>query len=155
MVYTDQTKKYHPKDLSSTQKKNVLRAWQYIETHPKININTFFSKVLGYIKCMENQLWIWGLYRYTGDFDDDLVSATDFKIVVEEPNIISEEASTEETVVTVHCQGTEEHSVMVVDPPDGQVAEGIMIEDGSFLLQDTEVSCESVQQTILSYSSDA
>lgn len=80
-VYTARDKKTFGRDLSSYQKKNVIRAWQYIETHPKININNFFSKVLGYIKCMENQLWIWGFYRYLGDVDEALINAGDFSIV--------------------------------------------------------------------------
>lgn len=80
-VYAKPDKRSFGRDLSSYQKKNVLRAWQYIETHPKININNFFSKVLGYIKCMENQLWIWGFYRYIGDVEDNLINAADFSIV--------------------------------------------------------------------------
>ncbi|ERL85866.1 hypothetical protein D910_03281 [Dendroctonus ponderosae] len=44
------------KDNSSNQKKAILRAWNYIEIHPMINIHQFFQKVLGYIKCMESQV---------------------------------------------------------------------------------------------------
>ncbi|XP_025837118.1 uncharacterized protein LOC108735060 isoform X2 [Agrilus planipennis] len=80
-TYSKPDKKSFGRDLSSFQKKNVLRAWLYIEDHPKIEINNFFGKVLGYIKCMENQLWIWGFYRYDGDTDDILINATHFSIV--------------------------------------------------------------------------
>lgn len=80
-TYSRTDKKSFGRDLSSFQKKNVLRAWQFIEDHPKIEISNFFSKVLGYIKCMENQLWIWGFYRYDGDTDDILINATHFSIV--------------------------------------------------------------------------
>lgn len=62
-VYFLDQKKWVTRDLNCAQKKSVVKAWQFIETHPKININNFFTKVLGYIKCMENQLWIWGFYR--------------------------------------------------------------------------------------------
>lgn len=78
-------KKSFAKDLSSSQKKNVLKAWQYIEEHPKININNFFMKVLGYIKCMENQLWIWGFYRYALKDNDQLINAANFSILNEGP----------------------------------------------------------------------
>lgn len=43
-TYSAPTKKSFARDLSCSQKKNVLRAWQYIEHHPKININNFFQK---------------------------------------------------------------------------------------------------------------
>lgn len=79
-VYATSDKKSFGRDLSCYQKKNVIRAWQFIETHPRININNFFSKVLGYVKCMENQLWIWGFYRYTGQVEDNLIRAVDFSI---------------------------------------------------------------------------
>lgn len=65
-TYSSENKKSFGRDLSSSQKKNVLKAWHYIESHPKININHFFTKVIGYIKCMENQLWIWGYYKFSG-----------------------------------------------------------------------------------------
>lgn len=81
LTYAKADKKSFGRDLSSFQKRNVLRAWQYIEDHPKIEINNFFSKVLGYIKCMENQLWIWGFYRYDGDTDDFLINAKHFSII--------------------------------------------------------------------------
>lgn len=47
VTYSAPSKRSFARDLSSSQKKNVLRAWQYIESHPKININNFFTKVLG------------------------------------------------------------------------------------------------------------
>lgn len=82
-MYSKPDKKSFSRDLSCFQKKNVLRAWQYIEDHPKIEINSFFTKVLGYIRCMENQLWIWGFYRYSSDTDDELISASQFAVVHE------------------------------------------------------------------------
>lgn len=93
-VYSTSDKKTFGRDLSCYQKKNVLKAWHYIETHPKININNFFSKVLGYVKCMENQLWIWGFYRYSGDAEDNLINSNDFSIVGHE----NEEEEVEELV---------------------------------------------------------
>jgi hypothetical protein len=81
VVYSAPSKKSFARDLSSSQKKNVIRAWHFIESHPKININNFFTKVLGYIKCMENQLWIWGFYRYAGEANDELINAANFSIV--------------------------------------------------------------------------
>lgn len=77
-VYSKRDKKSYTRDLSNSQKRSVLRAWQYIEMHPKIDLETFFSKVLGYIKCMENQLWIWGYYGFIGDADDVLISPNGF-----------------------------------------------------------------------------
>ncbi|XP_044272549.1 uncharacterized protein LOC123016304 [Tribolium madens] len=85
-VNTAPSKRTFARDLSVSQKKNVVRAWQFIESHPKININHFFNKVLGYIKCMENQLWIWGFYRYTGEANDELINAANFSIVNTEEN---------------------------------------------------------------------
>lgn len=81
IIYSAPSKKTFARDLSSSQKKNVLKTWQFIETHPKININNFFGRVVGYIKCMENQLWIWGFYRYSGDMSDELINAANFSIV--------------------------------------------------------------------------
>lgn len=80
-IYSTSNKKAFTRDLSSLQKRNVIRAWSFIENHPKININQFFNKVLGYIKSMENQLWIWGFYRYSGPADDDLINAANFSII--------------------------------------------------------------------------
>lgn len=82
-AYTASLKKSFARDLKSCQKRNVIRAWQFIENHPKININNFFTKVLSYIKCMENQLWIWGFYRFSGENENELINATNFSIVNE------------------------------------------------------------------------
>lgn len=82
-VYTAPSKKSFVRDLKSSQKRNVIRAWQFIENHPKININNFFMRVLGYIRCMENQLWIWGFYRFSGEDEPELINATNFSIVNE------------------------------------------------------------------------
>lgn len=82
ITYSAPSKKSFARDLSSSQKRNVLKAWQFIESHPKINLNNFFLRVVGYIRCMENQLWIWGFYRYSGDeHDDELINAANFSIV--------------------------------------------------------------------------
>lgn len=81
LSYSAPTKKPFARDSSSTQRKHVLKAWQFIEKHPKININNFANKVVGYIKCMENQLWIWGFYRYSGDINDELINAKHFSFI--------------------------------------------------------------------------
>lgn len=81
ITYSAPSKKSFARDLSSSQKRNVLKAWQFIESHPKINLNNFFGRVVGYIRCMENQLWIWGFYRFSGDINDELINATNFSIV--------------------------------------------------------------------------
>lgn len=84
VTYSAPSKKTFARDLSSSQKRNVLKAWQFIKSHPKININNFFGRVVGYIRCMENQLWIWGFYRYSGDINDELINAANFSIVTSE-----------------------------------------------------------------------
>ncbi|CAG9817909.1 unnamed protein product [Phaedon cochleariae] len=89
-MFNAPSKKAFIRNLSCSQKRNVLRAWQYIETHPKININNFFTKVVGYIKSMENQLWIWGYYRYGGEFNEGLINATNFSIVSSNVDIVAE-----------------------------------------------------------------
>lgn len=120
-VYSKPDKRSFGRDLSSYQKKNVLRAWQYIETHPKININNFFSKVLGYIKCMENQLWIWGFYRYDGDVDENLINSTDFSIIGSNS---SENEETENASVSVEelaeCE-TVDNTVVVEAVIDNEI----------------------------------
>lgn len=132
VTYSAPNKKSFARDLSSSQKKNVLKAWQFIESHPKININNFFSKVLGYIKCMENQLWIWGFYRYTGDVTEELINATNFSIVASDP----EQAEEEETVETHYVEEEEEEETAAEDGEHGQlVMEGVIDENGGFVLQ--------------------
>lgn len=108
-MYSKPDKKSFGRDLSTSQKKTVLRAWQFIETHPKININSFFSKVLGYIKCMENQLWIWGFYRYAGDTDDNLINASNFSIVSNEEEDQNEDGAREESDKLQDGQNLHEH----------------------------------------------
>lgn len=95
MTYSAPTKKSFARDLSSSQKRNVLKTWQYIERNPKININNFFSKVVGYIKCMENQLWIWGFYRFSGDINDELIDATNFSIELNDDELINSNRTTQ------------------------------------------------------------
>nr|CAI5859465.1 unnamed protein product [Callosobruchus analis] len=155
VVYSDPSKKYFARDLSCTQKKNVLKAWQFIEDHPKININTFFSKVLGYIKCMENQLWIWGFYRYVGDFDDELISSSNFSIVANEPAIATNEVGLGDGGSTM-CKEREENAPNG-DQQNGQVVvEGVINIDESFVLQITEEDRPQVaQNTLLGYGSDS
>ncbi|KAF5272618.1 hypothetical protein FQR65_LT17318 [Abscondita terminalis] len=129
-TYGRSDKKSFGRDLSSFQKKNVLRAWQFIEDHPKIEISNFFSKVLGYIKCMENQLWIWGFYRYDGDTDDTLINATHFSIV--SPNDeISEELLEPQEEYLEYIEGQENTIVM----------EAVIDQDG--VLQTSEEITES------------
>nr|CAH7764105.1 unnamed protein product [Callosobruchus chinensis] len=109
IAHSDPSKKYFSRDLSSAQKKNVLKAWVFIERHPKININTFLSKVLGYIKSMENQLWIWGFYRYTGDIEDDLICSSNFLIVADE-QVIATSAVGIDVSEAIVCNGVQENS---------------------------------------------
>lgn len=126
-VYGKPDKKAFARDLSSSQKKNVIRAWQYIESHPKININNFFAKVLGYIKCMENQLWIWGFYRYTGDSDDTLINANNFSIIAN--NDSNEQVEEEEEyILNESITSTEEIDSSVV-------LEAVIDENGGVVLQ--------------------
>ncbi|VEN47876.1 unnamed protein product [Callosobruchus maculatus] len=152
VVYSDPSKKYFARDLSSTQKKNVLKAWHFIESHPKININTFFTKVLGYIKCMENQLWIWGFYRYEGDFDEELISSSNFSIVANEPVADTDVGiSGGEAIVCPKVEGNSPD----IDQQDSQVVvEGVIDIDGSFVLHDTEDKGPPMQNTLLEYVCD-
>lgn len=114
-TYSKADKKSFGRDLSTSQKKTVLRAWQFIETHPKININSFFSKVLGYIKCMENQLWIWGFYRFSGDVEDQLINASNFSIVNTEDEELYEEDEEEGLGVVENKMGIVEVKIGIVD----------------------------------------
>ncbi|KAK5641797.1 hypothetical protein RI129_010344 [Pyrocoelia pectoralis] len=131
-TYSRVDKKSFGRDLSSYQKKNVLRAWQFIEDHPKIEISNFFSKVLGYIKCMENQLWIWGFYRYDGDTDDILINASHFSIVngVITENLLEEEAQ-------------EEYFEYMEEQDSTIVMEAVIDQDG--VLQTNEEVTETVE----------
>ncbi|CAH0563624.1 unnamed protein product [Brassicogethes aeneus] len=121
-TYAAPNKRAFARDLSSSQKKNVLKAWQFIESHPKININHFFTKVLGYIKCMENQLWIWGFYRYKGEVVDDLINAANFLIVSND---------VEESQKSV-LEGDEGE---YVEGGESVVMEAVIDENGGFVLQ--------------------
>lgn len=141
-VYATSDKKSFGRDLSCYQKKNVIRAWQFIETHPRININNFFSKVLGYVKCMENQLWIWGFYRYTGQVEDNLIRAVDFSITggattageVEEEEEPAAEEGEATTVQLVEVDETEVMMEAVIDEQGDVVLrnnENVLPEDGA------------------------
>lgn len=77
-IYSTAAKATFTKDISSNHKRSILKAWNHIENHPNINTNQFYLKVLGYIKCMENQLWIWGLYQFSGKFEEHLIDANVF-----------------------------------------------------------------------------
>lgn len=77
-IYSTSAKATFTKDISSNHKRSILKAWNHIENHPNINTNQFYLKVLGYIKCMENQLWIWGLYQFSGKFEEHLIDAKVF-----------------------------------------------------------------------------
>ncbi|KAJ8922979.1 hypothetical protein NQ315_001527, partial [Exocentrus adspersus] len=120
VTYSTPNKKSFARDLSSSQKKNVLKAWGFIESHPKININNFFSKVLGYIKCMENQLWIWGFYRYDGDASDDLINAANFSIT---------DVGAREVRVFIEGEGA------ASEENDQLVMEAVIDENGGFVVQ--------------------
>lgn len=139
VTYSAPNKKSFARDLSSSQKKNVLKAWQYIESHPKININNFFSKVLGYIKCMENQLWIWGFYRYVGDVSDDLINATNFSIVSNDV-----EVKQNEDVEQVDSEYAETEEEATEEGENGQlVMEAVIDENGGFVLQNGDTGEQS------------
>uniref|UniRef100_A0A1Y1JWE8 Uncharacterized protein n=1 Tax=Photinus pyralis TaxID=7054 RepID=A0A1Y1JWE8_PHOPY len=131
-TYSRADKKSFGRDLSSFQKKNVLRAWQFIEDHPKIEISNFFSKVLGYIKCMENQLWIWGFYRYDGDTDDILINASHFSIV---NGVVTETLLEEESQEEFFEYMEEQDSTIVM--------EAVIDQDG--VLQTNEEVAETVE----------
>ncbi|GJQ81706.1 hypothetical protein Trydic_g9148 [Trypoxylus dichotomus] len=162
-VYNKSDKKSFGRDLSSFQKKNVIRAWQYIETHPKININSFFQKVLGYIKCMENQLWIWGFYRYAGDCDDVLINAANSMYVndgIQQENIDAsqeeEDAATDETMakyVDVKYQTSMISEEVAEDPTI--VMEAVIDNDGGVVLQSNDVlNNEKLEKTFFNYVSN-
>ncbi|KAI4455840.1 hypothetical protein MML48_8g00009394 [Holotrichia oblita] len=161
-VYNKSDKKSFGRDLSSFQKKNVIRAWQFIETHPKININNFFQKVLGYIKCMENQLWIWGFYRYAGDSDDILINVANASVYLgdngqheDEDTSLQEheENETEENAqeyMDSECQDTI-LSEEVTDNPT-IVMEAVIDNDGGVMLQSSDVLNNSkLEKTFFKY----
>ncbi|KAF5270622.1 hypothetical protein FQA39_LY01360 [Lamprigera yunnana] len=65
-----------------------------------------------YIKCMENQLWIWGFYRYDGDTDDILINATHFSIV--SPNDeVTEDVSEETQEEYLDYMETQENTIVM------------------------------------------
>lgn len=149
VIYSAPSKRSFARDLSSSQKKNVLRAWQYIENHPKININNFFTKVIGYIKCMENQLWIWGFYRHTGNSDEELINAANFSIISSVPmdTELEQETSTEATIEdnATHIQMGEldqeeyEESTEAINEAEGQIVmEAVIDEDGGVVVQENQ-----------------
>ena len=162
-VYTKLDKKSFGRDLSSFQKKNVVRAWQFIELHPKINVNSFFQKVLGYIKCMENQLWIWGFYRYSGEDDDILINASNFSTPtnedVEEDGIVP---LTEELIrdgkTSLEVIISDSENLETVDLNDDVstettiVMEAVIDNDGGIVLQSNEESdSQHFEKTFLKY----
>lgn len=114
VTYSAPSKKSFARDLSSTQKRNVLKTWQFIERHPKININNFFGRVLGYVRCMENQLWIWGFYRFSGEINDELINAANFSIISsEDEELVDHGNNTEENYDSgseLNSENTEENA---------------------------------------------
>ncbi|CAG9865450.1 unnamed protein product [Phyllotreta striolata] len=139
VTYTSGNKKCFSRDLSSTHKKNVLKAWQFIESHPKININNFFSRVLGYIKCMENQLWIWGFYRYKGEVTDELINAANFSIICdvdETEGAVDGGESTDDVGESEEMQQNE-NGEDGEEEMDGEqvIMDAVMDESGGFVLK--------------------
>lgn len=126
------------RDLSTSQKRNVLRTWQFIKHCPKININNFFDRVVGYIKSIENQLWIWGFYRFTGDINDELINAANFCIESPEEETDSaemEEESFSEVLTKANIRQLEEY---IVDEDGNKqiIIDAVVDEDG--LVQTTK-----------------
>lgn len=137
ITYSNPNKKAFARDLSSAQKKNVLRAWQFIENHPRINVNNFFSRVLGYIKCMENQLWIWGFYRYDGEVIDELINAANFSIVA--GDYLTEYEGQEELEEVIQDEEGEEQEQ---ESGDRIIMEAVIDENGGFVLKPREEAVE-------------
>lgn len=139
-IYATSDKKTFARDLSCYQKKNVLKAWQYIETHPKININNFFSKVLGYVKCMENQLWIWGFYRHAGEIQDQLINAGDFSFVATTTTEGEGEevAAEEEETAEVHLVDLAAAATNADEPAAEVMMEAVIDEAGDIVLTNKE-----------------
>ncbi|XP_050502723.1 uncharacterized protein LOC126882000 isoform X2 [Diabrotica virgifera virgifera] len=130
ITYSTPNKKSFARDLSSAQKKNVLKAWMFIENHPKINVHNFFSRVLGYIKCMENQMWIWGFYKYDGEPTEELINASNFSIIASED--LSQEDDQDITEVEeeiVEQDGDERPSILM---------EAVLDENGKYVLKPRE-----------------
>lgn len=142
-TYAAPTKKSFARDLSCHQKKNVIRAWSFIENHPKININHFFTKVLGYIKCMENQLWIWGFYRYLGDASDELIEASNttyFQFDVVEDN--------EEERIVVAAAATDSNNGYIEYYPGEEVVLDVVVDqtDGFLMNNQNYIGSEEIVQ---------
>lgn len=106
-IYSTSAKATFTKDISSNHKRSILKVWNHIENHPNINTNQFYLKVLGYIKCMENQLWIWGLYQFSGKFEEHLIDA---KVFADDTNDNQEQE--QQPVLEIKRDGT---NVMVTD----------------------------------------
>nr|XP_022906669.1 uncharacterized protein LOC111418369 [Onthophagus taurus] len=142
-VYTKGDKKSFSKDLTSFQKRNVIRAWLHIETYPKININSFFQKVLGYIKCMENQLWIWGFYGYSGTTDDVLISSGNFDVLFDDDNFNEGEIKINQEI----------NDVINPEHVDTIVMEAVIDNNGGVVLQgkDLEENNKELENTLLNY----
>ncbi|XP_072382751.1 uncharacterized protein [Diabrotica undecimpunctata] len=130
ITYSTPNKKSFARDLSSAQKKNVLKAWMFIENHPKINVHNFFSRVLGYIKCMENQMWIWGFYKYDGEPTEELINASNFSIIASED--LGQEDDQDITEIeeeAVEQDGDERPSILM---------EAVLDENGKYILKPRE-----------------
>ncbi|CAG9831750.1 unnamed protein product [Diabrotica balteata] len=130
ITYSTPNKKSFARDLSSAQKKNVLKAWMFIENHPKINVHNFFSRVLGYIKCMENQMWIWGFYKYDGEPNEELINASNFSIIASED--LGQEDDQDITEIeeeAIEQDGDERPSILM---------EAVLDENGKYILKPRE-----------------
>ncbi|KAL1497921.1 hypothetical protein ABEB36_008801 [Hypothenemus hampei] len=69
--------------VPNNSKKIIIEAWDYIDNQPTINIYQIFLKVLPYMKSMETQLCIWGVYSFSGQIDDTLIDVRHFSIIKE------------------------------------------------------------------------
>lgn len=115
-IYSKKDRRNFGRDLSVFQKKSVLKVWSFIETHPVINVNAFYAKICGYIKCLENQLWIWGFYRYKGNMEEELISAQNFVIPnVDEIPPLESEPCDEEVEEDVHEEYLVDENGVAVD----------------------------------------
>ncbi|XP_060522909.1 uncharacterized protein LOC132699933 [Cylas formicarius] len=147
-AYSNSSKRSFARDLTSTQKKTVLRAWNYIDNHPKININYFFSKVTGYIRLMENQVWIWGFYQYQDPLDEELIDATNF--VIETNDLVEEDVVTHESNVELDesdyecAKSTNPNQKTKTNQDQPIVMEAVFDKNGQVILQKASTKNSSV-----------
>ncbi|XP_066158983.1 uncharacterized protein [Euwallacea fornicatus] len=134
-TYSDPVaKRAFNKDMSVCQKKSIVKAWNFIQSLPTINIYQFFVKVLGYIHCMENQLWIWGFHRFTGKFEEHLIDGNSLALInnenteetIGEEESIADEVSSEETL-----DAPLEENMETADEEQTEIIEEYYIEEDS------------------------